>query len=462
MNTGLKRITDVLLATVGLILAIPIMLVIIALLRLEEAGNPIFSQQRLGKGGKLFFIHKFRKFPLHWGNSGPGVTVAGDARMTPVGVILERTKLDELPQLWNILKGEMSFVGPRPESLRYADLFQGEFSEVLNFIPGIFGPNQVEFRNESSMYPAHEDPEDFYRRELFPRKALNDIHYFTKASWIGDLAWIIKGVLASFLGVIEWRSFMGFHAKILIVDYILIQLAWVLMYLVRFQEFIFEEIPENYLLGQFICPFLIIFGMFVGQCYRNPVRYFSFVDAKHLAVVVAVTWSFAFILLLGLVDRDFSLSFWPLGLIGLVVILALPRILARSKWEREHWSNQRNSRGSGLLIYGAGKRGSALAVLVKYGMTQIHIQGFIDDDPMLSGTRVLGYPVYGRESDIPTIAEVYDIREVWTSFIPDETKRLRLKALCAKAGLALEIIPEREPFSRDPRLKIMDDVAEIF
>jgi hypothetical protein len=82
------------------------------------------------------------------------VTVAGDVRMTRVGRFLERSKLDELPQLWNILLGEMSFVGPRPESLRYQDLFQAEFARVLDFKPGIFGPNQVAFRNESGMYPS--------------------------------------------------------------------------------------------------------------------------------------------------------------------------------------------------------------------------------------------------------------------------------------------------------------------
>ena len=89
------------------------------------------------------------KFAPHWGDSGPGVTVRGDLRMTNIGAILERTKLDELPQLWNILKGEMSFVGPRPESLRFAHLFKGDVAGVLRHIPGLFGPSQIAFRNES-------------------------------------------------------------------------------------------------------------------------------------------------------------------------------------------------------------------------------------------------------------------------------------------------------------------------
>lgn len=449
MNTLIKRAIDVVLAIIGLMLALPLMLVIVILLRIEEKGNPIFSQQRLGKGGKVFYIHKFRKFPLHWGNAGPGVTVAGDVRMTPVGVILERTKLDELPQLWNILKGDMSFVGPRPESLRYADLFQGEFTEVLEYLPGIFGPNQVEFRNESAMYPAHEDPEAFYRRELFPRKALNDIQYFRTSGWMCDFVWIIKGVMASFLGVIEWRSFMGFHAKIIITDYLLVHLAWLLMYSVRFPRLFFSEILDNYWLGQWVAPLFILFGLFVGGCYRNPVRHFAFYDAKRLVLVVAMSWSLAFIVLIAILNRQISLLFWPLGMFLLVMLLALPRILARIQWERQHWSNRHTIEQSpALLIYGAGKRGSALAKWVKYGITRVRVHGFIDDDPVLCGKVILGYPVYGRESDIPTIATVHNITEIWTSFIPNENKRLRLKTLCAKSGLTLEIIPEREPFSR--------------
>ncbi|OAD21195.1 bacterial sugar transferase, partial [Candidatus Thiomargarita nelsonii] len=118
-----KRIIDLVFSLLGLLLAAPLMLLIALFIRMDSPGSVFFSQKRLGLKGRHFMVHKFRKFPSDWGSAGPGVTVAGDARMTKVGKFLERTKLDELPQLWNILLGEMSFVGPRPESLRYADLF---------------------------------------------------------------------------------------------------------------------------------------------------------------------------------------------------------------------------------------------------------------------------------------------------------------------------------------------------
>lgn len=449
MNAILKRLTDVALAILGLVLCAPIILVIVVLLRLEEPGNPIFSQERVGKGGKRFRIYKFRKFPITWGTKGPCVTVSGDARMTPLGAILERTKLDELPQFWNILRGEMSFVGPRPESLRFAELFHGEFAEVLEYVPGIFGPNQIEFRNESAMYPPDEDPEVYYRSELFPRKAKNDIRYFRESNWFSDLLWIFRGVLVCPLGVIGWRSFMGLHVKVLFIDYLLIVLAWALSYLIRFPDLFFNGIiSNNYYVSLMMVPSIIIVGMFTGGCYRNPVHYFSFVDAKRMALVLTVSWSLAFILLIGLVDRGTSLLLWPLGGLFIVCSLALPRILARMNWEKVHWSNVQGEHNARLLIYGAGKAGGALAKWVEYSTKRIQIKGFIDDDPDLRSKLVFGYSVYGRESDIATVVAVHDITEIWISFVPDEKKLARLKLICAQCAIDFVIIPEMEPFAR--------------
>ena len=134
---------------------------------------------------------------MNWGDAGPGVTVNGDIRMTRLGRFLERTKLDELPQLWNILKGEMSFVGPRPESKRFAHLFNGEYKAVLRYVPGIFGPSQVQYRNEGMLYPPDEDPETYYCRVVFPEKAKLDTDYYNKAYFYSDIGWIIRGITVS-------------------------------------------------------------------------------------------------------------------------------------------------------------------------------------------------------------------------------------------------------------------------
>jgi lipopolysaccharide/colanic/teichoic acid biosynthesis glycosyltransferase len=143
-------------------------------------------------------LHKFRKFHVQANQSSLAVTLKNDSRMTRVGRVLERTKLDELPQLWNVLVGDMALVGPRPESLAFADCFGGTYSRILDHRPGIFGPCQVIFRNENAFYASGCDPEIFYRNVLFPLKAHVDLAYFPRRSLTGDLVWAGRSVLAVF------------------------------------------------------------------------------------------------------------------------------------------------------------------------------------------------------------------------------------------------------------------------
>jgi lipopolysaccharide/colanic/teichoic acid biosynthesis glycosyltransferase len=195
-----KRALDIVLAFLALIVLSPLLLATAVAIRLESKGPVIFCQTRLGIHGKPFRLYKFRKFYHDLDSNGPHVTVQDDPRLTRTGRILERTKLNELPQLFNVLKGDMSFVGPRPESLEFADSFSAEFRDVLNYVPGIFGPSQVAFRNESHFYPRGEDPERYYRAVLFPAKATVDLRYFAKATLASDLMWIARGALATFSG----------------------------------------------------------------------------------------------------------------------------------------------------------------------------------------------------------------------------------------------------------------------
>lgn len=196
MDRAAKRAFDVTLATIGLVAFLPVMLLIAIAIRLETPGPVLFRQVRLGQRGHYFRLYKFRKFAHCSTASGPAVTLKNDPRMTRVGRTLERTKLDELPQLWNILVGEMSVVGPRPETLDFAECFTGGRRAILDHRPGLFGPSQAIFRNESALYPAGRDPHEFYRTVLFPAKAEIDLRYFRERTIVSDLFWVIRCVLA--------------------------------------------------------------------------------------------------------------------------------------------------------------------------------------------------------------------------------------------------------------------------
>ena len=193
-----RRILHVVFAASALACLAPVMAAV-ALAIYVESGRPVFfSQTRLGKEGQHFRLHKFRKFSARAGRDGPAVTVRGDTRMTRVGRVLERTKLDELPQLWNILIGDMAIVGPRPESLAFVDCFSKRYWNVLKFKPGIFGPCQVMFRNEGHLYSDGCKPEQYYSNILFPLKAHADLAYFTNRTLRSDLRCVVHGTLAVF------------------------------------------------------------------------------------------------------------------------------------------------------------------------------------------------------------------------------------------------------------------------
>ena len=191
----IRRVMDITLALTGLIVLSPLLL-LIALAIVIETGFPVFYvQTRIARGGKTFRMYKFRKFRASCDGGSP-LTMKDDTRMTRLGEFLARTKLDEMPQLYNIIRGDMSIVGPRPESLAFAGDFTEQVRPLLMHRPGIFGPSQVAFRNECALYPAGMDPVQFYHETLFPAKAALDLAYYAQRTVWTDIVWIVRGILA--------------------------------------------------------------------------------------------------------------------------------------------------------------------------------------------------------------------------------------------------------------------------
>lgn len=146
----LKRLFDIFASSLGLLILWPVLLIVAILIKIKMPGGPaFFCQKRVGKDGKLFTCHKFRTMTVN--HNGSSVSVAGDSRITPFGAILRHYKLDELPELWDVLIGNMSFVGPRPDVPGYADKLQGEDRVVLKLRPGITGPATLKYRLEDEM-----------------------------------------------------------------------------------------------------------------------------------------------------------------------------------------------------------------------------------------------------------------------------------------------------------------------
>lgn len=189
-----KYLFDRIMAFVGLIVLSPVLLVVWMLIRVKMPDGPaVFTQKRVGKDGKLFTMYKFRSMSAH--HSGSTVSVAGESRITPLGAKLRRYKLDELPELWNVLIGDMSFVGPRPDVPGYADKLEGDDRRVLQLRPGITGPASLKYRDEEILLASQANPQEFNDKVIYPDKVRINLYYLDHYSFLADIKLIFATVL---------------------------------------------------------------------------------------------------------------------------------------------------------------------------------------------------------------------------------------------------------------------------
>ena len=189
-----KFLFDRVSSLVGLLFLSPVLLFVALLIRIKMPGGPIiFKQKRVGQYGRLFTMYKFRSMTVS--HSGSSVSVKGESRITPLGVKLRKYKLDELPELWNVLIGDMSFVGPRPDVPGYADKLEGDDRRMLLLKPGITGPASLKYRNEEELLAEQENPQKYNDEVLFPDKVRINIDYMDHWSFGKDVKIIVYTVL---------------------------------------------------------------------------------------------------------------------------------------------------------------------------------------------------------------------------------------------------------------------------
>lgn len=195
----MKRVFDVALAALGLIVLAPILVIIGAWIKATSPGPVFHRARRVGRNGVLFNLYKFRSMVADADRMGAGITASDDPRITRAGRFLRRSKLDELPQLINVVKGDMSLVGPRPEDPRYVESYTPEQRRVLTVRPGITSWASIQFRHEEQMLSAS-TVDDVYRREIMPRKLALDLDYIARQSLWLDMRILLRTGLAIFEG----------------------------------------------------------------------------------------------------------------------------------------------------------------------------------------------------------------------------------------------------------------------
>lgn len=194
-NRTIKRLFDILASGIGIIILSPVLLIIALRIKTGSDGPVFFKQVRVGKDGKEFEILKFRTMVVDAEKMGRQITVGADNRITKVGGFLRKYKLDELPQLFNVFKGDMSLVGPRPEVPRYVKLYTEEQRKVLNVKPGITDLASIRYRDENELLGKAENPDEFYINTIMPDKLALNLEYINKSNVFYDIYIIIETII---------------------------------------------------------------------------------------------------------------------------------------------------------------------------------------------------------------------------------------------------------------------------
>lgn len=404
-----KRPLDIVLALIGLALAWPLLLLIALLIRLDSRGPIFFRQERIGRGGKPFRVLKFRSMVDNAYTLGPRLTQKRDPRITRIGHILRWLKLDELPQLINVLKGDMSFIGPRPEDPHFVSLYTEEERAVLSVRPGIVGPSQIKGRDELELYPEGVDTEQYYTEHILPTKLKTDLEYVRRASLRYDLQLLMAGVAATVFGSFKSKYVRLNRRKVafLGLDTALSLCAYLLAFGLVFEWTITSQaIPYLTLVCASIVFFRPLCFIYFGL-YQNILKYLG--TSECTAVVKAVTLGSILIsanlFLFGFASHSRAV----LATDWMLLVIALFGYRLYLKARTEHARHPRIP----TLIAGVTNMGEEVArELIRNPSLPYMPVAFLDNDPHKWGALIHGIRVKGGIKDLAQVARLTGARMV--------------------------------------------------
>jgi len=419
----IKRAVDVVVALLALTVSGPLWLIAAVLIKLESPGPVFFTQRRIGRNFRPFFIYKFRTMVAGAEALGGPITVGQDARVTRVGSVLRRTKLDELPQLLNILFGDMSLVGPRPEVARYVDMFSDAYAEILSVRPGLTDLASLKYIDEAAVLAAAANPVEEYVMVILPEKIKLAKFYVQHASTLLDLAIVAQTLLcllkipllvcdlpdlqvtrpsqASDIGprviafVLKWR-----RPLIMLLEIGLMILANYLAFWLRFDGRIPDAEWGTFLL---VLPWLVMIrtaAFFMFRLNEGLWRYTSLWDVQNIVIGVITST----VILYGWTRWGMGVTGYPRSifivdamlLIGFVAGVRLPRRMLR---EVVIYRPKKT-----VLIIGAGDRGERIVREMRQSPTSRYQPiGFIDDRAPLRHKRIHGVKVLGARGELAPI-----------------------------------------------------------
>ena len=453
----LKRIFDFILSLTGLSLLWPIFLIVALLVKIDSKGPVFFKQKRVGKDGKLFKVYKFRTMVANAPLIGSKLTRKNDTRITKIGHILRWLKIDELPQLINVLTGKMSFIGPRPEIPSVVEFYSPRQRKVLSVKPGIIGPAQILHRNELEKYPDDvEDMEDYYLKNILPEKLAIDLKYIDRKGLLKDIGYLVQGILITIFGAIKVEYLMKNRRQLLFlgIDLSLSMLSYLTANLLRFDFII--PITERSTIFPFLLiiilirPFIFIyFGL-----YQSLHKY---VSTKDFACILKAVTLGSFLIMASsflLNIRSHSRSVLALDWLLLIIFLFGLRMVARLLIQKKAGRKKKDKRNA--LIVGAGNMGELLLREIdRNPKLKLNPVGFIENDPEILGKVIHGVKVLGRISDLAEIISVKNVDEVLLTIRGDESKGII--NFCRQNNVQCRIIPSlRDIINDSVRIELIE------
>ena len=381
----LKRGYDLFFAAGGLVVLAPLALVLAVLVKASDGGPVFYRQRRVGLGGRPFDILKFRTMVVDAERLGPSVTKDHDPRITRLGRLLRRGKLDELPQLWNVLAGEMSFVGPRPEVPRYVERYTPEQRVILSFKPGITDLATLVFRDEETLLRTAANVEEFYVAQCVPRKLRLNLRYARRANLLEDTLIILETVCPYWFGIAcGYMVALAFS-------------LWV-SYLLRFDFAIPEAEQENIRKFWFLVTPIQMFFMLVRKQFVGLLSYFDIQEIKQLAYGLGLAGALQMFIWF-VTDGDLmpGRSIIVINTMVAFMVLGGMRSLLRSLRETRsvHVRPEEGREIFRVGIVGAGELGGWLARQINSRGEGRRVEAFFDDDADKWNLRLCDVPVVG-------------------------------------------------------------------
>lgn len=443
-QTSAKRAFDFVVALAGMAIVWPLFLVIAIAIKLDTRGPVFFRQERAAAGGGTFRIFKFRTMIVGAYRSGARLTVKRDPRITTTGHFLRWTKLDELPQLLNVLFGDMSFVGPRPEDPYFTNFYGPGFRDVLTVKPGLIGPSQVDGRDEVEKYPdGCENVEEYYIQYILPEKLARDLAYVREATFWGDVRFLVGGFLhvlfSQFKGGFFTRNRYRFAT--LGLDVVLMVVAYVVANLIKFD---WSLDPELWSYAGKTLAWVLVLKPPVFVYYGLYQRTTRWLGRRDLAVIVkAVSVSSALLVIVATFSiQRHSRAVFLIDWILLLFLAGGARYIVRSVLSGAARSEERGPFVK-VLVAGSGHGGETiLRSLLEDPKSRFMPVGIIDHEPHRWGALIHGVRVMGGATDIAMSASTHGVEMVLVSLADLDPVVVReIAEACNKLGLEYRLVP---------------------